>query len=178
MQPIFTLTTLSYTLHACIGRLATALVAPRHTSERNQGFPLSTNNSYLWTYAPTAVLVFVVSGWQQIEYWCKLLKPWEELRNGPATAFNSVLLDYISPNVFSSLWRAGKLRHISVLVALVGGPLLKLIIVASTGLLYPVPAFTPMQSITLEAASTFNSSDHIHEWSSLAESAFERNILL
>ncbi|KAK8880092.1 hypothetical protein PGQ11_001386 [Apiospora arundinis] len=153
--------------------LTTALIVLRYVSEKNQGFTLSTHNSYLWTYSPTAVLVCAVSGWQQIEYWCKLLQPWKGLRNGPTTASNSVLLDYISPNVFSSLWRAGKLRHISALVALLGGLLLKLVIVASTGLLYPIPTFTPMQNITLEALSTFNSTSNIHDFISLKESALD-----
>ncbi|KAK7973413.1 hypothetical protein PG988_007547 [Apiospora saccharicola] len=156
-----------------LATLATTLIVLRFASEKSQGFPLATHNRYLWTYAPTAVLVYVVSGWQQIEYRCKLLQPWRELRNGPTTASNSVLLDYISPIVFSSLWRAGKLRHISVLVALLGGPLLRLVIVASTGLLYPIPAFTPMQNITLEALTSFNRTDHVNAWSSRRESAFD-----
>ncbi|KAK8103186.1 hypothetical protein PG984_016332 [Apiospora sp. TS-2023a] len=156
-----------------LAALATTLIVLRIASEKNQGFPLTTHNRYLWTYAPTAVLVLVVSGWQQIEYRCKLLQPWRELRDGPTTASNSVLLDYISPNVFSSLWRAGKLRHISVLVALLGGPLLRLVIVASTGLLYPIPAFTSMQNITLEALTSFNRTDNVNAWSSRRESAFD-----
>ncbi|KAK8037512.1 hypothetical protein PG991_000858 [Apiospora marii] len=156
-----------------LAAFATALIVLRHASVKNQGFPLTTNNHYMWTYAPTAVLVFVVSGWQQIEYWCKLLQPWKELWNGPATAPNSVLLDYVSPNVFSSVWRAGKLRHISVLVALMGGPILRLVIVASTGLLHPIPASTPMQNVTLEALSSFNSTRNIYAYHSLAESAFD-----
>ncbi|KAK8121409.1 hypothetical protein PG999_005529 [Apiospora kogelbergensis] len=156
-----------------LAALTTALIVLRNASEKNQGFPLSTHNSYLWTYSPTAVLVSVVSGWQQIEYWCKLLQPWKGLRNGPTTASNSVLLDYISPNVFSSLWRAGKLRHISVLAALLGGLLLKLVVVASTGLLYPIPTFTPMHNITLEALSTFKSSANVHNMIGNTESAFD-----
>ncbi|KAK8029539.1 hypothetical protein PG993_010830 [Apiospora rasikravindrae] len=156
-----------------LAALTTALIVLRHASEKNRGFPLVTHNNYLWTYAPTAVLVLVVSGWQQIEYWCKLLQPWKGLKNGPATASNSVLLDYISPNVFSSLWRAGKLGHISVLVALLGGLILKLVIVASTGLLYPIPTSTPMQNITLEALSRFNRTDNIYDFISLKESALD-----
>jgi hypothetical protein len=77
--------------------LAIALVLLWHYSSDSGGFALITSNHYSWTYGPTAILVVIVSLWRQVGFLCKALTPWDELRNGDATAAKSLLLDYISP---------------------------------------------------------------------------------
>jgi Protein of unknown function (DUF3433) len=88
--------------------------------------PISTNH-YTWTYGPTAVLIIVVSLWRQVEYHCKVLAPWHELKQG-AEPSRSLLLDYVSPFQFTTLWLACQHATISVIAAIVGFACLKLIV--------------------------------------------------
>lgn len=108
---------------------------PKSLFERSGIFLLWTDNHYAWTYGPTAILVVVVSLWRQVDFWCKKLVPWQELRNGNATSTRSILLDYVSPLQATSLWHALRLWHVSVIVTITGFALLKVITIISTGLM-------------------------------------------
>ncbi|KAI8633044.1 hypothetical protein F5Y19DRAFT_462225 [Xylariaceae sp. FL1651] len=156
-----------------LGASTVALVVLWHVSEQNRGFPLVTTNHYSWTYGPTAILVIIVSIWHRIEYWCALLQPWKELKKGPGKASHSVLLDYVSPIIFTNLWKAISLGHYSMLVVFTGGLLLKLVIVASTGLFSPTNTRTPLQNLTLEALTVFNGSRYNGSILDVEESAFD-----
>lgn len=136
-------------------------------SVQDHGFELLTTNHYAWTYGPTAVLTIVMSIWTRISYWGKILQPWQELKTGPTSAEKSVLLDYISPILPVNLWNAVRLRHFSVQLVIYGGLLLKLVTVASTGLLVPVETGLPFENITLETSTVFNGTAlDAYDWSS------------
>ncbi|KAI7774470.1 hypothetical protein LA080_008336 [Diaporthe eres] len=129
-------------------------------SVSNHGFPLLTANNYAWNYGPTAVLTVIMSIWNQTTYCCKLLGLWKELKTGPLGPEKTVLLDYISPILPVNLWKATRFRHAPVLVAIYAGIILRIVTVASTGLLSPVKMPMPSQIITLEALTTFNTDNY------------------
>lgn len=53
------------------------------------------SNHYDWTYGPTAILTFVLAPWRQVDFHCKILQPWHELRKGPRPADRTLLLDHV-----------------------------------------------------------------------------------
>ena len=110
-----------------------------HYSTVHNGFALISTNHYSWTYGPTAVLVLVVSVWRQVDYHCKALAPWRALQQGGARAADSLLLDYVSPFLPIALYRALSKRHWTISATISGFILLKLITIASTGLLSLAP---------------------------------------
>jgi Protein of unknown function (DUF3433) len=117
-----------------------SLIALWWSNEAQNGFrPTLTSNYYAWTYGPTAVLVVVLGLWRQVDYQCKILQPWQEMRRGATSAAHSVLLDYISPLNITSFTRAVRYRHIPVAASIAGFATLKLIILFSTGLLVLTP---------------------------------------
>ena len=71
------------------------------------------------------VLVVVAALWRQIDFYCKELAPWEEMRKGPAAARVSLLLDYTSPIIPSALYEAFKNKHWHVAGSTIGFLLLK-----------------------------------------------------
>ncbi|KAF3036351.1 hypothetical protein E8E12_007931 [Didymella heteroderae] len=73
---------------------------------------------YLWTYGPTAVLVIVAALWNQVEYRTKHAMPFAVLQKGPTLAAETLLLDYVTP-----------------VIAIFNSLLITLLTVASTGLL-------------------------------------------
>jgi hypothetical protein len=112
--------------------------------------PSLSSNHYAWTYGPTAVLIIVLSLWRQVDYYCKLMQPWQEMYKGPKDADNSLMLDYISPLMITSWIRAVRRGHIPVAASIAGFTVMKLIILFSTGLLVLTPTMvTRPQPITL-----------------------------
>ena len=106
-----------------------ALLTSRYFSNKYNGFHVAAStNHYVWTYVPTAVLVVVVSLWRQVDYQCKSLMPWDELRRGPVSASRSLLVDYISPIQIVSFVQAFKRRHIPVIVSIFVFFLLKVVV--------------------------------------------------
>lgn len=98
------------------------------TARDNEGFtPRISTNHYTWTYGPTAVFIIVVSLWRQVEYHCKSLAPRHEMRQG-AEASRSLLLDYVSPFQFTTLWLAVRHGTVSVIAAIIAFACLKLIV--------------------------------------------------
>ena len=114
-----------------------ALVAIWSYARRHYGLDLVTTNHYSWTYGPTAVFILVISYWRLVDYHFKALTPWAELAAGPASAERSILLDYISPLLVTTLVLATKRRHFAVCMSIAGFVLLKVITIASTGLFFP-----------------------------------------
>ncbi|EXJ79696.1 hypothetical protein A1O3_07978 [Capronia epimyces CBS 606.96] len=98
-----------------------------------------TNNHYAWTYGPTALLVVIGVAWKQVDFHCRTLAPWAHLRDGPAAAKQSLLLDYISPILPKILAAAATNRDWPVVASGIGILLLRLVIVFSTGLLVLTP---------------------------------------
>src|SRR5271155_3298105 len=144
-------------LAVLFGLLAAVLIFLWHFSDMDDGFALLTSNHYAWTYGPTAILVLVVSIWRQVDFWCKSLTPWQVLKTGNATSAKSMLLDYISPLQTTSIWRALRNGHLSVVATIFGFVLLKFVTVVSTGLLVLLPSQRSFFNATLLATSKFNS---------------------
>lgn len=120
------------------------LIILYHFSETHHGLETqASRNHYSWTYGPTAckhvqlmssllpltsyiVLVIIISLWRQVDYRCKALAPWQEMRRGPASAKNSLLLDYVSPMFPISLFASIRNGHWAVIGSSLGFILLKL----------------------------------------------------
>ena len=86
--------------------LASVAALWRISQDRDGFAPHIPTNRYTWTYGPTAVLIVVIGFWRQVEYYCKLLAPWHQLRRGAGAS--ATLLDYVSPFQFTSFfgWRS------------------------------------------------------------------------
>jgi hypothetical protein len=140
--------------------LVLALILLWHYSNLYNGFTLISLNHYAWTYGPTAVLVIIVSLWRQVDFYCKALTPWNELRKGGATASRSLLLDYISPIQPISLGQALKFRHFSVIATILAFTTLKLVTLVSTGLLGVVTSQMPATNVTLTAKTAISGSSY------------------
>lgn len=172
-NPFWSSPALLFALSIVIALLSAATIGLWRFSVSSHGFPLLTAINYSWTYGPTAVLTLIMSIWNQTTYYCKLLEPWRQLKLGPLGPEQTLLLDYISPILPVTLWRATRLKHIPVLVTVWTGIVLKVVTVASTGLLSPVNTRMSFQNVSLEALSTFNTENldlHGYSFSSLSES--------
>lgn len=89
---------------------------------------------YLWTYGPCAVFFLVAAIWHQIKYRTQQLMPWRTMAGGPAAASHSLLLDYISPWNITSFFKSLRTGHLGITLVLLGSLLIKVVIIASTGL--------------------------------------------
>ncbi|ETI19269.1 hypothetical protein G647_09101 [Cladophialophora carrionii CBS 160.54] len=138
--------------------LGLALLLVWHFNTRRNGFSLVTENHYSWTYGPTAILVFVVAIWRQLDYHFKAAAPWIALHHGDADGNDTLLLDLTSPMQPVSFWLALRRRHFGVLLTIVGFVLLKIITLASTGLLVEDLTDFPDRSVTLNRNTKFNGS--------------------
>lgn len=141
-----------------VGILASTLIIVWYFDTKENGFTVVINNRYSLTYGPTAILVSVVAIWRQVDYHFKAATPWVVLHQGRASGKNSVLLDYVSPILATSFWRALRNRHFGIAVTISGFLLLKLITLASTGLFVVEPTHLSSQSLQLTRATKFNGS--------------------
>lgn len=108
--------------------LLSSVILLWHFSRDKNGFaPRISTNHYTWTYGPTAVLVIVLGLWRQVEYFCKVLAPWHEMKHG-AKSSRSLFLDYVSPFQVASLWLAFKQKTMFVIAAILGFACLKLVV--------------------------------------------------
>ncbi|GAB7363958.1 hypothetical protein MBLNU230_g4520t1 [Neophaeotheca triangularis] len=133
-------------LAALFASFAAALIVLWQMNESLNGFRLTVStNHYARTYGPTAVLTVVLSFWRQVDYHCKMLQPWHNLRRGPTDADRSLLLDYLSPIHLTSLYRAARYKNGPVVATILGFLILKVVNLFSTGLLdlAPVSVFEP-----------------------------------
>jgi hypothetical protein len=138
-------------LIALFTALVASLIVLLTVAKAHDGIrPTLSSNRYAWTYGPTAVLVVVLGLWRQVDYYCKLMQPWQEMYKSPKDADNSLMLDYVSPILVTSWIRAVRRRHIPVAASIAGFTIMKLIILFSTGLLVLTPTVvTTSQPITL-----------------------------
>lgn len=104
-----------------------------------------------------AVLVLVMSAWSQVDFWCKALVPWQELRRTSPSAEKSLLADYISTNLFVTIRQAWKNSHWIVLSVSAGSLLLRLITVFSTALLVLQPTTMTDTDVPLKSTTQFDS---------------------
>lgn len=136
-----------------------ALILLWHFSNLNHGFGIrEATSQYTYTYAPTAALILLVGCWRQVDYYSKVLAPWEHMRKGDAEVTESLLLDYISPIQLASLVSAVKRRDFVVVSTILGFLLLKLIVVSSTGLLSLTPILLETPDFSLVATTRLSES--------------------
>lgn len=115
--------------------LAAILGVLAGVSRNNDGIcVVNSDYRYWWTYVPTAVFTLLSVLWSQVDYRARSLMPWVLLKSSPSAAGRTVLLDYVSPNVFSAWARSLKARDMPVALALTGTLLNKLLVILSTGL--------------------------------------------
>ncbi|KAK5083704.1 hypothetical protein LTR05_006208 [Lithohypha guttulata] len=106
-----------------------------HFSDALDGFNVGNVNHYILTYGPTAMLVWIVAAWRQIDFHTKRTAPWRALSEGPVLAKKSILLDYISSFQAAAFWTSVQNRHACVVFSILGFVLLKITTLSSTGLL-------------------------------------------
>ncbi|KAK5103101.1 hypothetical protein LTS08_003904 [Lithohypha guttulata] len=124
-----------------------------HFSNSLHGFEIGKINHYVLTYGPTAILVWIVAAWRQIDFHTKSAAPWCALSKGSTLARKSVLLDYVSTFQAAAFWKSFRNRHISVVLSILGFVLLKIATLSSTGLLVLEPApFQQVMNLTLASA--------------------------
>lgn len=109
------------------------------------------------------MLTVIATFWTQVDYRSRLMQPWAVLAKQPQVGEDSLLLDYISPNPVSTFVKYVRKRHWPVTAALLGSVLLKLFIVASTGLFMlqssSPPRHAPFSMVEQLQLSGFNSSN-------------------
>ncbi|KAI0535917.1 hypothetical protein GGR58DRAFT_514997 [Xylaria digitata] len=131
-----------------------------HVSEKNHGLSNEDiTRQYGWRYGPTAFLTVVLSLWSQVDYSNKILMPWQEMRQGRTEADRSVLLEYISPLMATTFWRAMKRRHWAVTASILGILLIQLATVFSTGLFVLKPTVLERDNVLITIKNAFNGSD-------------------
>ena len=132
-------------------------------SQGYQGIATSDDSKhYLWTFGPTAVLVFVTVGWRQVDYAAKSLQPWAEMAKGPTTADRSLLLDYVTPFQAVALTRAVRNRHFVVASTITVFFLLKVLTVVSTGLFSLDQVNRNSTEVTMQLNNSFTGHDFKH----------------
>ncbi|KAI0145258.1 hypothetical protein GGR57DRAFT_494601 [Xylariaceae sp. FL1272] len=131
-----------------------------HVSETNQGLSAEdAARQYGWRYGPTALLTVVLSLWVQVDYANKILIPWEELRQGPAAADRSILVEYISPFTATTFWRALTRRHWAITASILGTLLIQLATIFSAGLFVLEPTVLERDGVPIAVANGFDGND-------------------
>jgi hypothetical protein len=72
--------------------------------------------------------------WNKLDHHTKTLMPWKLMFKKPQLADGSLLLDYVSGNLFTVLTGAIRHRHVPVIVSTMGSLIIILVTVSSTGL--------------------------------------------
>ena len=126
--------------------LVIILIILYHFSNLHHGLSTQTANfHYSWTYGPTGgeilptsdesphtnlgvVFAFLLCLWRLVDYHCKMLQPWQEMRGRPAAPETSLLLDYISLSPISGLLQAWNSGHWAVIATNLGSCLLILLV--------------------------------------------------
>ena len=117
----------------------------------------------LWTTSRAAKLIsavftMVAALWGQVEYRAKQTMPWKVMRQGPAPAATTVLLDYVSPMNILALFAAIRASHFFVALAIAGSLLVKLLTIVSTGLFTLRPEVISNPHATLSLTNKFDGS--------------------
>lgn len=84
---------------------------------------------------PTIVLTIIASFWGQIEYRARQLTPWYLMTSALTEHHSCVLLNYLTSDTTSALFRSIKSRHFFVSFGICGSLLMRLLIIFSTALL-------------------------------------------
>ncbi|KAF2734604.1 hypothetical protein EJ04DRAFT_564169 [Polyplosphaeria fusca] len=135
-NPIWFHTGVLVSLATIFALLLLALGLLYHFDQINDGFILGiSHNEYSWKYGPTSVFIVLAGIWVQVDFWARVLAPWQELKKGHASASKTVLVDYISSNFLITMRNAWKNNHWVVVATSVGTALFHVLTVLSTTLL-------------------------------------------
>ncbi|KAI1080438.1 hypothetical protein F5B20DRAFT_570288 [Whalleya microplaca] len=138
--------------------LATALLY--NFSDIYQGISAQdASRQYGWRYGPTALLVVILSIWNQIDFATRTLAAWKELKAGPAGAEKTVLMDYVSPLVITVLWKSIKARHWAVMMSIFGTFFIQLATIFSAGLFTLEPTAMEQGGVPLTVIKAFDGTD-------------------
>ncbi|KAF2136700.1 uncharacterized protein K452DRAFT_362381 [Aplosporella prunicola CBS 121167] len=144
---------------ACHILLLAAVIALRLVDRFNDGIETAEHGGHFsWTYGPTAILTVVAALWGQVEHRTKQLLPWAILRQNPTAASDTLLQDYITQSQPEVLVHSWKRAHWTVFIATACSLLIKLITVASTGLLVLQAEQDRPRNCSLTAVDGFGSS--------------------
>lgn len=123
-------------LGAVLIALLCATILLHYYSLQNNGisFHLSSNR-YTWTYRPTLVRLAVVMFWGYVDHQCRLLALWNNFSSGPCSPERSVVPDYVTEPLPTSLARSAKNRKVASFLGILGNLTLRGVIALSTGLL-------------------------------------------
>ena len=113
------------------------------------------SNHYSWKYGPMAVVVLVAGIWHQVDYYCKVLAPWQSLLHGPNSVDRTILSDYISPLAPVVCVQAIRNRHWAVVASTAGALLLDLALVFSTAFLVLLPVTQNDSDKNIDISSKF-----------------------
>lgn len=81
-------------------------------------------------------MTIVAALWAKVEFRTKQAMPWETLKQRSTPASKTLLMDYVSPSLIESLWRAIRSSHWPIVIVVINTLLIKLLTVASAGLLF------------------------------------------
>lgn len=105
-------------------------------SNKHQGIGNGNSNQhYLWTFGPTAILTLVAAFWSRVEYQSKMVAPWIRMERGPSQPKQGLLLDYLSDFQPWSIVKGFRNRDYVVSIATTVSVLIKIMIIVSTGLI-------------------------------------------
>ncbi|KAK7534284.1 uncharacterized protein J3D65DRAFT_679225 [Phyllosticta citribraziliensis] len=121
---------------ACYLVLLLGLVVLAAVDTKKNGIATAkSTNHYLWTYGPTAVLAIAAALWGQVEHRTKQAIPWVLLQKKPTSSSDTLLIDYITVSETEAFFKSLRHAHWPVVITIIGSLLIKLLTVASTGLL-------------------------------------------
>lgn len=95
----------------------------------------NSNQHYLWTFGPTAILTLVAAFWSRVEYQSKMVAPWMRMERGPSQPKQGLLLDYLSDFQPWSIVKGFRNRDYVVSITTTVSVLIKIMIIVSTGLI-------------------------------------------
>ncbi|KAJ8132865.1 hypothetical protein O1611_g763 [Lasiodiplodia mahajangana] len=123
----------------------------------NNGIEITLSTShYAWTYGPTAIIATIVVVWRRVEYHCKVIQPWKEMKHHTLGASQNLLLDYVSPLQFITLYKSLRNRHWLTALGVLTFAILKLAMLFSTALLISTPTSDDSCLVPVTVDSNFN----------------------
>lgn len=129
-------------------------------SNKHQGIGNGNSNQhYLWTFGPTAILTLVATFWSRVEYQSKMVAPWIRMERGPSQPKQGLLVDYLSDFQPWSIVKGFRNRDYVVSIATTVSVLIKIMIIVSTGLISLSPtSLFPWYCKTASSATPLASS--------------------
>lgn len=117
--------------------LIAALEAVYQVSDRYDGLAdvyESGSVLYTWTYLPALAMMLALTGYEAVHFNTRLLQPFKTLRQSPALADRSVVINYLSCLTPIAIWKGITNRHYAVVNSGLIMMIVPLLVVVSSGL--------------------------------------------